>query len=344
MRVCLWASVYVHLPLFNQTRQDSCKDRLSELWTRGQIPHSGHSKKGRGRWQPWRLAWGRGTCRHLRSLESQTQRENPVSRQFSQNSLPFSCIQDYSKWHGAKTPHLSTGGPLIHLARSLTQRWVQEKAFLPHRAVQVQMFQAGSLGIKLTRIPQHDNHGARFSGRAECVHEVTELCYHLTSLSLCRGDTHLLTGRISASGCRLTGGPCLKDSWHVPLPAFFTLDWKHMLRTIRTVLACGSEAASYTSGWGRLNHFPREGGFQLCDIWRVAGSVWIHPRMIFISTCFSNFIRASVLHSEWHVHICHGQEWQTEKNHLWPLKVGHVWWDKSLSTNTVRAQRWLEIR
>lgn len=61
-------------------------------------------------------------------------------------------------------------------------------------------------------------------GLSVCVHEVTELCGCLTSLSLRRGDTHLLTGRISASRCRPTGGPCLKASWHVPLPAFFTLD------------------------------------------------------------------------------------------------------------------------
>lgn len=27
----------------------------------------------------------------------------------------------------------------------------------------------------------------------------------------------------------LTAGPCLKDFWHVLVPAFFTLDWKHML-------------------------------------------------------------------------------------------------------------------
>lgn len=80
---------------------------------------------------------------------------------------------------------------------------------------------AGSLGIKLTRVPRHDNCSVRFSGRAECVHEVTELCYRLTSLSLRPGDTHLLTGRIGASRCRLTGGPCSKDSWRVPLPAFF---------------------------------------------------------------------------------------------------------------------------
>lgn len=156
----------------------------------------------------------------------------------------------------------------------------------------------GSLRITLTHTPQRDSPGVRFPGRAECAHAVMELCYHLTSSGLCHGDTHLLTGRLSGSCSWLTGGPCLKASWQAPLPASFTPDWKHMLHTIRTVLACGSEAASYTSGGGRLNHFPREGGFQLGDIWRVAGSVWLHPRMIFISTCRSNFIRASVLHSE----------------------------------------------
>lgn len=96
--------------------------------------------------------------------------------------------------------------------------------------------------------------------------------------------------------CRLDGSvpPAAGCRWACAPPAFFTLDSKHLLRTIRTVSACGSKAASYTSGRGWLNHFPREGGCQPCDIWRVAGSVWIHPRMIFISTCFSNFIRASV--------------------------------------------------
>lgn len=126
----------------------------------------------------------------------------------------------------------------------------------------------------------------------------------LTSFNLHRGDTHLLTRWISALSFRLTGGPCLKDFWHVLVPAFFTLDWKHMLHTIETVLACGSQAASYTSGraWPsfQVNHLSWEGGLQHCGICRVAGSVWIHLRVIFIFACFSNFIRPLMLHSKWH--------------------------------------------
>lgn len=81
-------------------------------------------------------------------------------------------------------------------------------------------------------------------------------------------------------------------------PALFTLDRQHLPHTVGTALARGSEAAARTSGRGRWSRFPREGGSQPRDIWRAAGSVWVHHRMIFISTCFSNFIRASALHSE----------------------------------------------
>ncbi|XP_030649148.1 zinc finger protein basonuclin-1 [Chanos chanos] len=77
---------------------------------------------------------------------------------------------------------------------------------------------------------------------------ICELGSSLTSLDLLRGDMHLLSRTIGVLSSGLTAGPRLKAAWHVLVPAFFTLDWKHMLGTIETVLACGSQAASYTSG------------------------------------------------------------------------------------------------
>lgn len=97
----------------------------------------------------------------------------------------------------------------------------------------------------------------------------------------------------------VTAGTCLKDFWHVLVPAFFTLDWKHMLLHNRhsvsltwregprqlpphlAELAPLPGESCPMGGW--LYYGPRPLSAQ------ASGSVWICLAVTSISTCFSNF-------------------------------------------------------
>ena len=100
--------------------------------------------------------------------------------------------------------HSGTRGLLVCWSRSLTHSSVQDGVFLPLCAIQVQM----------SGWPRN-HHGVSLPGRAQCVPEVTELSYCLTSLSLRLGDTSA-DGTDQCAVPSAIAGPCLRDSWQRP--------------------------------------------------------------------------------------------------------------------------------
>lgn len=124
------------------------------------------------------------------------------------------------------------------------------------------------------------------------------MCAHVHALCVCGWEW--------VYGCRLTAGLCLKDFWHVLVPAFFTLDWKHMLQHNRD-----SVRQAWREGpWRLPPHLAvlgppsrwvtspgREGGSAAAVLRslraltvQASGSVWIRLTVTSISTCFFNFI------------------------------------------------------